>query len=83
MNLSATASPASNVVSFDAWLLNIGKTRCTGFRWRKAGMIQTFNIHGRQYLTREEIAKFEQRALSGEFAKKATTPKRTTEEAAR
>ena len=46
-------------------------------------MIQTFNIHGRQYLTREEIAKFEQRALSGEFAKKATTPKRTTEEAAR
>jgi len=76
MSTSATASPASNVVSFDAWLLNIGKTRCTGYRWRRAGMIQTFDIHGRQYLTREEIAKFEARAMGGEFARPAKTPKR-------
>jgi hypothetical protein len=36
------------------------------------------NIFGKLYITRDEIAKFERRALAGEFHKDATTPQRMT-----
>jgi len=63
-----------NIVSFDAWLNSINRTRCTGWRWRKNGLISTQNIFGKIYITRDEIARFETRALSGEFHKQAATP---------
>lgn len=72
----------SNLVSFDRWLTELGKTRVTGFRWRRDGLIETKDIHGRLYVTREAIARFEARALAGEFSRPAKTPKRTTEAAA-
>ena len=66
----------SNLVSFDNWLADLGKTRVTGYRWRKAGLVSIVNIHGRSYITREAIAAFERRAISGEFAKVHSKPTR-------
>ena len=67
---------ASNLLSFDQWLSQLNKTRVTGFRWRKAGLIETVNIFGRLYVSREAVAAFERRAMSGEFSREAKTPKR-------
>ena len=67
---------ASNLVSYDQWLNQLDKTRVTGFRWRKAGLIETVNIFGRLYVTREAVAAFEARAMSGEFSRASKIPKR-------
>ncbi len=72
----APQSNASNLVSFDDWLSDLGKTRVTGFRWRKLGLIEVVNIFGRLYLTREAIAEFEEKAKRGDFAREAKTPAR-------
>jgi predicted site-specific integrase-resolvase len=60
----------SKLIRWNDWLKSIGLDRCTGHRYRKAGLITAVNIFGRLYLTREEIARFESRALTGEFARK-------------
>ena len=65
---------AGNLVSFDGWINSLDKTRTTGWRWRKDGLIKSVNIFGKLYITREEITKFERRALAGEFYKEAITP---------
>jgi hypothetical protein len=65
-----------NLVSYFGWLATLGKTRTTGWRWRKAGLIETVNIFGKLYVTRDEISRFEQRALAGEFYKESATPAR-------
>jgi len=62
----------SSPVSYRKWLLRLGVSSTTGWRWVKNGWIQPFNIAGRLYLTREEIERFESRANNGEFAKSAT-----------
>jgi hypothetical protein len=58
----------TNLVPFEDWLKSIGKGRVTGWNWRKQGVIKAVNIFGRIYVTRAEIARFEERASSGEFA---------------
>ena len=68
--------PAGNLVPFDGWLHEMGKTRITGFRYRRQGLISVINIFGRLYVTREEIAAFERRAIAGEFHKDSKTPAR-------
>jgi hypothetical protein len=65
---------AGNLVSFDGWLESLDKTRGTGWRWRKDGLIKTVNIFGKLYIHRDEIAHFERRALAGEFHKDSVTP---------
>ena len=67
---------ASSLVSYDNWLADLGKTRVTGYRLRKAGLVKIVNIFGRLYVTREEVAAFERRAMSGEFSRENKTPKR-------
>ena len=66
---------ASNLVSYDNWLADLGKTRITGYRWRKAGLVNIVNIFGRLYVTREEIAAFEKKAMAGDFSREAKTAK--------
>ena len=68
--------PASNLLVYDRWLQDIGKTPATGGRWRKRGWIVTHNICGRVYVTRDEIALFGRRVMAGEFAKPHKTPNR-------
>jgi hypothetical protein len=70
------ATAAGNLVSSDAWLASLNKTRTTGWRWRKAGLIGTVNVFGKLYCSRDEIARFEQRAIAGEFHRDSTTPHR-------
>ena len=72
----------SNLFSFDEWLRGRNLTRITGYRYRKQGLIHTINIFGRLYITREEIANFERRAIAGEFHKEVKTPKHSAPSAA-
>lgn len=71
---------SSNLVSFDGWLSDLGKTRVTGFRWRQKGLVSTINIFGRLYISREEIGSFEEKAKRGDFSREAKTPARRGEE---
>jgi hypothetical protein len=64
------------IQSFASFLESLGRDPITGWRWRKAGMIETLNICGRQYVTAEAIAQFKRRAEAGEFAKIHKTPAR-------
>ncbi len=52
----------------------------TAWRWRKRGWLRTVNLAGRQYIERDEIRRFLERARAGEFAKDAVTPKRNGKE---
>ena len=74
----ATPSNADpcNLFSFDEFLRGRNLTRTTGYRYRKDGLLKTVNIYGRLYITREEIEKFERRAIAGEFSKTVKTPQR-------
>jgi hypothetical protein len=71
---------SSTLHSFDDWIRSLGKTRVTGYRYRKRGLIRTVNIFGRHYITQDEIARFEERAIRGDFAQEAKTPKSRTRE---
>ena len=71
----SNANP-SNLYSFDEYLRGRNLTRTTGWRYRQQGLIHTVNIFGRLYVTRDEIAAFERRAIAGEFHKEAKTPPR-------
>ncbi len=66
----------SGIVAFEAWLMGIGKSNTTGWRWRTRGWIETLNISGRVYVTKEEIDRFTARAQKGEFATTAKVPRR-------
>lgn len=57
-----------DLVSFDAWLESIDRTRATGHRWRKRfPWLETLNVFGRLYIRRKTIEEFERRAPAGEF----------------
>jgi len=70
------AAFASPLVLFHLFLESLGVTPPTGWRWRKRGWIRTVNIAGRVYVTRDEIRRFQERAVSGEFSKMHVTPTR-------
>jgi hypothetical protein len=46
----------------------------TVWRFRKRGFLRTINICGRHYVLRSEIARFNARALTGEFARSCSQP---------
>lgn len=69
----------SNLVPWDKWLKDIGLDRSTGYRYRKRGLLAVVNVFGRLYITRDEILRFESRALAGEFALRSSTPVRRRE----
>ncbi len=59
----------SNLVPWDSWLQEIGRTRSTGYKWRAAGIVSVVNVFGKLYIDRAEISRWEQQAKSGKFAK--------------
>ena len=64
------SAAASNVVPFHGWLEELGRTRATGHRWRKQyPWLKVINIFGKLYISRDTIADFERRAITGELAK--------------
>jgi hypothetical protein len=70
------AAKTSSLIPFDRWLRDLGKSRATGWRWRRDGVVTTHNVFGRHYVTLDEIGRFERAALSGEFARAIATPLR-------
>jgi len=71
-----SGAPASPIVLFGVFLDSLGVGGPTGWRWRKAGWITTLNIAGRVYISRDEINRFYERVVAGEFSKTHKTPKR-------
>jgi hypothetical protein len=59
---------------FNRWCGENGITRATGWRWRRDGVINTINIYGRQYVTRDEEERFLRRAAQGEFHRDPHAP---------
>jgi predicted DNA-binding transcriptional regulator AlpA len=67
------AEHPSQLVPVSSWRKSIGKGETTIWRWKKNGWLPPgINIGGKSYLTRGQIAEFEARAFSGEFAKPFT-----------
>ena len=54
--------------ALSTWLGKIGRSESTGWRWRKRQWLETTIIGGKHYLTREQRARFMNRAAAGEFA---------------
>jgi len=64
------------VIALNRWLVQVGVTQITAWRWRRRGWLKTVNIAGRQYLTQEAIEEFHRRAVAGEFAQEHKVPTR-------
>lgn len=77
--MTTTNISTPKLVNFNNWLLDLGVTATTGWRWRKRGIIKTINIYGRLYVSEESIAEFHRRATAGEFAKESKPGKRPAE----
>ena len=71
---------SGSLIAWSAWLRSIPVDPVTGWRWRGRKWIQTVNIAGRLYVSRDAIAEFERRAAAGEFSKTVRTPGRKTKE---
>jgi hypothetical protein len=67
---------AEPMMSLDKFIEQTGLSTVTVWRYRKKGMLTTVNICGRQYILRSEIARFNQRAVTGEFAKAPSRPRK-------
>lgn len=67
--------PVGDLVPFEEWLRSLGRSKASGWRYRKQGLIPTANLMGRIFVSRAAIAEFERRVLAGEFAKTRCTPK--------
>jgi hypothetical protein len=73
---TSPALDAEPPISLDKFIEQSGFSAVTIWRYRRAGWLNTLNICGRHYLTRSEIARFNARAASGEFAQRPRRPKR-------
>lgn len=65
---------SAGAISLAKWCADTGICRVSAYRWRKQGVLQTVNINGRMFVTREADAEFWRRAASGEFAKDRRPP---------
>jgi len=68
---------AEPMMSLDKFIEQTGLSAVTVWRYRKKGMLTTVNICGRNYILRAEIARFNERAASGEFAKDPIHPRKS------
>jgi predicted site-specific integrase-resolvase len=66
---SISNNETPELITFSAWLRQLGRSDTTGWRWVKAGWLHPVNIAGRPYLQRDDIQQFQNRAKRGEFAK--------------
>jgi hypothetical protein len=61
---------------YSAFLAELGKTSCTGWRYARLGWVTLTNIAGKNYISQEVEDAFLRRAQAGEFARKPTVPHR-------
>jgi hypothetical protein len=64
-----TPEHASGLVALTAYRRQLGLSKTTLWRYRRNNWLKTVNVLGKLYVTRESIAKFEERMLSGQLAK--------------
>jgi hypothetical protein len=69
------ARPVSDLIPFDQWLASLGRSKASGWRYRKKNLIPTVNLMGRIFVSRVAIADFERRAAAGEFSKAYRIPR--------
>lgn len=62
--------PVGDLVPFESWLASLSRSKTSGWRYRKQGLISTVEIMGRIFVSRDAILEFERRAAAGEFAKR-------------
>jgi hypothetical protein len=61
-------------MALDKFIEQTGLSPVTIWRFRKKKFLETVNICGRHYVLRSEIARFNARALAGEFSKPCLRP---------
>ena len=61
-------------LALSRFIRQMGVTAITAWRWRRDGKLATVNICGRQYVSAEEIAKFNRRVNAGKFAHENKAP---------
>jgi hypothetical protein len=69
---------AEPMMSLDKFIEQTGLFAVTVWQYRKNGFLKTVNICGRHYILRAEVARFNQRAAAGEFAKPLDRPRKST-----
>lgn len=82
----AAPEDLSALVPLDRYLQSLGRSRSTFWRWQQKGLVKSVNVLGRNYITREEIKRFEDAAVSGTLAKDANPalkPSRASNETSR
>jgi predicted site-specific integrase-resolvase len=62
------------IKALDVFTRDMGVSPATVWRWRKQGILETVNLHGRQYVTSEQASRFVERLTSGEFARVQPVP---------
>jgi len=67
-------------MSLDKFIDQTGLSPVTIWRFRKKNFLRTVNICGRHYVLRSEIARFNARALAGEFSKTCNRPLHAAED---
>jgi peroxiredoxin len=67
-------------MALDKFIEQTGLSSVTIWRFRKKSFLRTINICGRHYVLRSEIARFNERALAGEFSKPCNRPLHAAEE---
>src|SRR5437773_5225445 len=61
-------------MALDKFIEQTGLSPVTIWRFRKKDFLRTVNICGRHYVLRSEVARFNARALAGEFSKPLNRP---------
>lgn len=74
LSLTAPLEGVSNLICLDQYLTAINRSRCTFWRWQKLGLIKAVNVCGRNYIARDEIRRFEEAAVRGDFARQLPRP---------
>jgi hypothetical protein len=79
--LTTEPMPDAGGMDYGMWLQLVGRDPVTGWRWAKAGVVQTENVFGRPFITSDEIKRFWARVKLGEFAREAKVPRKTAKTA--
>jgi hypothetical protein len=62
-------------IPFEAFVKRFGRTRATGWRWRKMlPWLDITNVFGRNYISLESVRRFEELAAQGKLAMRTGLP---------
>ena len=73
-NPATVSENAYPPMSLSKFIEETGLSPTTIWRYRSKGWLKTFNIAGRQYISRAAIAEFNRRCESGEFSAAPANP---------